>query len=180
MGSWIDILKLGAEGKGREARDLLEQLPEALISRVRSSVGRFINTLSADWKALGIFYEDDLVNSILTDVALSVEETLLLVELVCEQPEASMDHIVSVFPWKEGLKRSADQKRKRIADYLHSMGDLGIDLPLAVQSMVAEQGASVFEYDEIKYATSKVRVRQSWDDLKRSEERRVGKECRSR
>jgi hypothetical protein len=165
MGLWIEILKLGAEGKAGDARNLLAKIPEELTGRVRGSVKRFINTLSADWQALGILYEEDLVDSIVTDVALSVEETLLLVELV-QQPEASVDHILSVFPWKERLKRSADQKRKRIADYLHSIGDLGVDLPPAIQSMVAEEGESVFDFDETKYATSTVRVRRSWDGLK--------------
>lgn len=165
MGLWINILKLAAEGKADDARNVLEQIPERLVSRVRAAVRRFTNTLSEDWRALGIFYEEDLVDSIVADVVLSVEETLVLVELVRE-PEASVAHIVSVFPWKEGLRRNAEQKRKRIADYLHSMGDLGIDLPSAIQSMVAEEGESVFGFDETKYATSKVRVRQSWDDLK--------------
>jgi len=66
------------------------------MSRVRSAAKRFINTLATDWRALGSFYEDDLVNSILADVALSVEETLVLVELVNEQPQASLADIVSV------------------------------------------------------------------------------------
>jgi ribosomal protein L17 len=50
MGCWIDILKLGAEGKTGDARDLLEQIPQLLTGRVRSAVGRFINTLAADWR----------------------------------------------------------------------------------------------------------------------------------
>ena len=166
MGYWIDILKLGAAGKTRDARELLEELPQVLMSRVRSSAKRFINTLSADWRALGTFYEDDLVNSILADVALSVEETLVLVELAHEQPEASMAHIVSVFPWKEGYKRNADQKRKRIADYLQSMTELGVGLPSSIRSTVGDEGEFIYDFDETKYATSSTRVTRSWDGLK--------------
>lgn len=166
MGYWIEILKLGAEGKTGEARDLLEELPDVLMSRVRSAAKRFINTLATDWRALGSFYEDDLVNSILADVALSVEETLVLVELVNEQPQASLADIVSIFPWKEGYKRSDEQKRKRIADYLQSMSHLGIRLPPSIQTMVGGEGESLLEFDEVKYATSSNRIRQSWDGLK--------------
>src|SRR6266498_3956084 len=166
MGYWIEILKLGAEGKTREARDLLEELPDVLMSRVRSAAKRFINTLATDWRALGSFYEDDLVNSILADVALSVEETLVLVELVNEQPQASLADIVSIFPWKEGYKRSDEQKRKRIADYLQSMSHLGIRLPPSIQTMVGGEGESLLEFHEVKYATSSNRIRQSWDGLK--------------
>jgi hypothetical protein len=107
-----------------------------------------------------------LVNSILADVALSVDETLQLVELVHAEPDASMDHILSVIRWKQGLRRSADQKRKRVADYLSSMSDISVALSSSIKSMVRDEGESVFEFDEVKYATSSNRVRKSWDGLK--------------
>jgi len=180
MGVWVEILKLGACGEGRAAREkLLSDLPISLRSFVPASekirqyrgpiplaVRRFIANLGAGERALAQSGESDFVDYILDDVCAEVERTLLLAELCHRRPEATLTELRAVFPWAPGLKRSDEWKRKRIASYIKSFGASGVKLPTSIINAAPNEGAAEFQFDEIAYAVSPKRLEQSWKDFK--------------
>lgn len=180
MGVWVEILKLGACGEGRAAREkLLSDLPLSLRRFVSSSEGlrqyrgpiplavrRFIANLPVSERALAQGGESDFVDYILDDVCAEVERTLLLVEFCHRRPEATLAELQAVFPWASGLKRSDEWKRKRIAGYIKSFVASGVNLPASVINAAPNEGAAEFQFDEIAYAVSPKRLEHSWKDFK--------------
>ena len=180
MGVWVEILKLGASREGRAAREkLASDLPLSLRKFVPSSEGlrqyrgpiplavrRFIANLPAGAGALALSHECDFVDYILDDVCAEVERTLLLMELCHRRPGATLAELKAVFPWAQGLKRSNEWKRERIADYIRSFIASGLDLPTQLINTLGNEGAAEFRFDEIAYAVSPKRLEQSWKDFK--------------
>ncbi len=180
MGVWVEILKLGACGEGRAAREkLASDLPLSLRGFVPSSEGlrqyrgpiplavrRFIANLPVSERALAWSCESDFVDYILDDVCAEVERTLLLVEYCNLRPEAALAELQAVFPWASGLKRSDEWKRKRISSYVKSFIASGVKLPVSIINAVGNEGAAEFQFDEIAYAVSPKRFEQSWKDFK--------------
>lgn len=180
MGVWVEILKLGACGEGRAAREkLMSDLPLRLRRFAPSSVGlrqyqgpiplavrRFIANLPAGERALAQSSGCDFVDYILDDVCAEVERTLLLVELCHRRPEASLSELQAVFPWASGLKRSDEWKRKRIAGYIRSFVTAAVEIPASITNAASNEGAEEFPFDEIAYAVSPTRLEQSWKDFK--------------
>src|SRR2546423_524995 len=153
MGYWVEALKLGTEGKAYDARLLLEEIPDALrqirvdadgstryTGRVPSSVRAFVNALPEDWRALGTLYEDVFIDYIVEDVVLTAAATLVLVEVCRERPEASIEELVELYPWKEGLNRNLEWKRERITDNLRSMLAAGVALPAGTIAALRDEG----------------------------------------
>jgi hypothetical protein len=180
MGVWAEILKLGASGEGRAAREkLVSELPLSLREFVPSSEGlrqyrgpiplavrRFIANLPTAARALAFSHECDFVDYILDDVCAEVERTLLLMEICNRRPGATLVELKAVFPWAPGLKRSDEWKRERIAGYIRSFIALGLDLPAQLINALGNEGAAEFRFDEIAYAASPKRLEQSWKDFK--------------
>jgi hypothetical protein len=180
MGIWIEILKLGARGEGRAAREkLLSDLPLSLRRFVSTSDGfreyqgpiplavrRFIANLPTSERALARSGESDFVDYILDDVCAEVERTLLLVEFCHRCPGATLAELQSVFPWAPGLKRSDEWKRERTASYIRSFVTSGVKLPASIINAVGDEGTSVLQFNEIAYAVSPKRLEQSWKDFK--------------
>lgn len=180
MGIWVEILKLGASGERRTAREkLASDLPLSLRGFVPSSEGlrryhgpiplavrRFIANLPASERALARSHECDFVDYILNDVCAEVERTLLLVEFCHRRPEASLAELQAIFPWTSGLKRSDEWKRARLAGYIKSFVASGIKLPISIINIVEERSASASQFNEIAYAVSPRRLEQSWKDFK--------------
>jgi hypothetical protein len=180
MGVWVEILKLGASGEGRAAREKLAyDLPLSLREFAPSSEGlqryrgpiplavrRFIANLPASVRALALSHECDLVDYILDDVCEEVERTLLLMELCHQRLGATLAELKAVFPWAPGLKRSEEWKSARIAEYLRSFIASGLDLPAQLIDAGPNEGAAEFRFDEIAYAVSPKRLEQSWKDFK--------------
>ncbi len=186
MGVWVEILKLGACGEGRAAREkLASDLPLSLRGFVPSSEGlrqyqgpiplavrRFIANLPASERALARSGECDFVDYILDDVCSEVERTLLLVEYCHRRPGATLGELQAVFPWASGLKRSDEWKRERMASYIKSFVTSGVKLPASIIHAVEAVGGvgneegSEFQFDEIAYAVSPKRLAQSWRDFK--------------
>jgi hypothetical protein len=182
MSIWIDILNLGASGKADDARQMLEvDLRKALrhysesaegsreyFGPVPQAVRRFISKLPANEKALARFHEQDLVDNIVDDVVTAIRRTLLLVEFVGLNPDATIDDLVEFFPWDGGLKRDAEWKKKRIITYLRSMLSAGI--PLEVKAELPDDGADLYNFDELAFAGSNQRIDNSWADFKRQQD----------
>lgn len=184
MSVWIDILKLGAEGRTDEARELLEIdlrnalrlfSPTAEGSReyhglVPKAVARFISKLPSHEKALARFHEQDLVDSIVDDVVGAVRRSLLLVEFISLNRDASIDDLVEFFPWDSGLKRDAAWKKKRIVAYVRSMLAAGICLPPVETELPDDLESEPYSFDELAFAASNQRVENSWADFKRQQD----------
>ena len=127
MGVWAEILKLGASGEGRAAREkLVSELPLSLREFVPSSEGlrqyrgpiplavrRFIANLPTAARALAFSHECDFVDYILEDVCAEVERTLLLMEICHRRPGATLVELKAVFPWavsQAQFPRCGDEK----------------------------------------------------------------------
>ena len=184
MGIWTDILTLGATGQAQAARQKLAlDLPLVLRSFVASSRGsreyvgelpravtRFMYSLSdASERALLEALEREFVDTVVDDVINGVEKSLLLVELCLAQPHASLDELVHSFPWESGLKRSAEWKRKHIADQLRSMSVAGVPLPETVVAALGDEGEPCFAFNEIAFAVAPKRLEWSWSDFKKQQ-----------
>jgi hypothetical protein len=182
MSVWIDILKLGADGKTDEARQLLEVdlrnalrqfSPSSEGSReyhgpVPKAVARFISKLPLHEKALARFHEQDLVDNIVDDVVSAIRRTLLLIEFVRLNPNARVDDLVEFFPWDAGLKRDAEWKKKRIITYLRSVIASGIVLP--IKDEFPHDESDLYNFDELAFAGSNERIENSWADFKRQQD----------
>ncbi|HEY8461582.1 MAG TPA: hypothetical protein VIM99_14430 [Blastocatellia bacterium] len=180
MGVWVEILKLGASGEARAAREkLASDLPLSLREFAPSSEGlrqyrgpiplavrRFIANLPAGARALALSHECDFVDYILEDVCAEVERTLLFIELCRRRPEATLAELKSVFPWAPGLKRSDKWKSERIAGYIKSFVASGLELPAQLISAALDEDAEELRFDEVAYAVSPRRLEQSWKDFK--------------
>lgn len=181
MSTWIDILTLGAEGDSQSARELLhgQVRVELLLSPSDSTgsyrgllplaVANFINKLPEDERSLAKFHQDELVDYVMDDVITGMEKPLLLVELCRARPLSTLDDLVELYPWEEGLKRSAEWKRKWIADILQSLREAEVALPSGIISNLNDEGETRYEFNEIKYALKTQRLEWSWDDFKRKQ-----------
>jgi hypothetical protein len=184
MGIWIDILTLGATGQSSAARQKLAlDLPLTLRSFIASSRGtreymgeipravtRFRYSLSdASERALLEGLEHEFVDAIVDDVMNGAAQSLLLVELCLAQPHASLPELVHSFPWEVGLKRSAEWKRKHVADQLRSMSVAGVPLPETVSTALGDEGEPCFAFNEIAFAVAPKRLEWSWSDFKRQQ-----------
>jgi hypothetical protein len=180
MGVWVEILKLGASGEGRAAREkLASDLPLSLRKFAPSSEGlqqyrgpiplavrRFIANLPAGDRTLALSHECDFVDYILEDVCAEVERTLLFIELCHRQPGATLAELKSVFPWTPGLKRSDEWKAERITSYIRSFITSGLELPAQLINTAQNEGTEELQFDEIAYAVSPKRLERSWKDFK--------------
>jgi hypothetical protein len=119
-------------------------------------------------------YEEDLVNYIIDDVRAEVGRTVALLELCRHDPPLSRDRLIDLFPWAPGLKRNNEWKAQRLAVYLRSMADLGLEIPEPVLSDCGAESIQPFPFNEVHYATSKKRLEQSWMDFKKQSE--IGRE----
>jgi hypothetical protein len=184
MGIWISILTLGATGQALAARQKLAlDLPLALRSFVASSRGtreylgelpravtKFRYNLSdASERTLLEALEREFVDTVVDDVINGVEKSLLLVELCLAQPHASLHELVHSFPWEFGLKRSAEWKRKHVADQLRSMIAAGVPLPETVVTALGDEGEPCFAFNEIAFAVAPKRLEWSWSDFKKQQ-----------
>lgn len=181
MGTWLDILMLGAEGDSVAARELLQGQArvdllfppdpgassyQALLPR---AVAGFINKLNEEDRSLAKFHQDELVDYVMDDVITGMEKPLLLIELCRARPQSSLEELVDLFPWEEGLKRSAEWKRKWLADMLQSLRAAGIPLSDSVLAGLGDEGEAIYEFNEVKYALKTQRFGWSWDDFKRKQ-----------
>ena len=184
MGIWIDILTLGATGQSLAARQKLAlDLPLGLRSFVASSRGsreyggelpravtRFRYSLSDESeRALLEALEREFVDAVVDDVINGVEKSLLLVELCLAQVHPSLDELVHSFPWESSLKRSAEWKRKHIADQLRSMITAGVPLPETVVTALDDEGEPCFAFNEIAFAVAPKRLTWTWSDFKKQQ-----------
>jgi hypothetical protein len=184
MGIWIDILTLGATGQSPAARQKLAlDLPLALRSFVASSRGRreyvgelpravtrFRYSLSdASERALLEALEREFVDAVVDDVVTGVEKSLLLVELCLAQAQPSLDELSYSFPWESSLKRSAEWKRKHIADQLRSMSAARVPLPETIVTALGDEGEPCFAFNEIAFAIAPKRLAWSWSDFKKQQ-----------
>lgn len=182
MSTWIDILTLGAEGDSQGARELLygQVRVELLLSPGDSrgayrgllpkAVASFINRLPEDERALARLHQDELVDYVMDDVITGMEKPLLLVELCRARPLSTLDDLVELYPWEEGLKRSSEWKRKWIADMLKSLRAAKVALPPAIISRLGDdEDKDGYEFNEVKYALKSQRLEWSWDDFKRKQ-----------
>ena len=113
--------------------------------------------------------ERKFVDAIVDDVINGVEKSLLLVELCLAQPHVSLHELVHNFPWESGLKRSAEWKRKHIADQLRSMITAGVPLPETVVTALDDEGAPCFAFNEIAFAVAPKRLEWSWSNFKKQQ-----------
>jgi hypothetical protein len=179
LGIWLDILRCGAAGRIEDARRLLsEELPLSLRSYgsdrykgpVPKAIAQFIVFLPSSDQPVARSYQRELADYIVDDVVDSVRESLALVQLCLAQPEISIEELARVLPWKEGLKRSADQKRQRVINLLKSMIACDIPLPLGTVTILGDRGEAAYPFDEVAYAAAPKRLQQSWKDFKRQQE----------
>jgi hypothetical protein len=184
MGIWINILTLGATGRSLAARQKLAfELPLALRSFAASSrgsreyagelpraVARFRYSLSDESeRALLEALEREFIDAVVDDVINGVEKSLLLVELCLAQAHASLNELAHNFPWESSLKRSAEWKRKHIADHLRSMIAAGVPLPETIGAALGDQGEPLFAFNEIAFAIAPKRLEWSWSDFKKQQ-----------
>lgn len=179
MGIWLDILRYGATGQIEDARRLLsEELPLSLRrygsdryqGPVPRAIAQFIVSLPTSDQAVARSYQRELADYIVDDVVESVRESLDLVQLCVAQPEISVDEMARVLAWKEGLKRSPDQKRNKVAQLLKSM--IACDLPLPAQTVarLSNGGEEAYRFDEVAYAVAPTRLQRSWKTFKEQQE----------
>lgn len=182
MSIWVKVLQLAANGKTDEARQLLEvDLRNTLRhysetsegnreyhGPVPNAVARFISKLPSNEKGLAQFHEEDLVDTIVDDVVVAVQRTVLLVEFVRRSPDANIEDLVEFFPWDSGLKRDAEWKKRRIIAYLRSMVTAGVALTLKTE--LPDDGSDLYSLDELAFAGSNQRIENSWNDFKRQQD----------
>lgn len=181
MGTWLDILILGAEGDSAAARHMLQGQArvELLLSPesgttsyqglLPKAIASFVNRLPEEDRSLARLHQDELVDYVMDDVITGMEKPLLLIELCLSRPDLSLEELVELYPWEEGLKRSAEWKRKWLADTLQSLLDAGVPLPASVMTKLGDEGEANYEFNEIKYALKAQRLEWSWEDFKKKQ-----------
>lgn len=130
------------------------------------AIQRFGAQLPESERILLRTYECELADTILDDVCAEIARTLQLVEISYTYPEATLDELVTYFPWAPGLKRSVEWKRTRITHYLHSFVAVGLSLPAEIQGLAHHVDLPPLPFHEIAYAITPKRLEQSWRDFK--------------
>lgn len=190
MGLWLEALNLAAVGNYEDASNKLNfELPLLLAgprnlgaARLQHSsdahshhgalsheVSSFISCLPTSEREMARSREDDLVAFALESIQAVVRRTLNLVRFCRAHPHFSLDQMASGFSDWEGLKRSLDERRNLVADYLRSMLESGIALPQATVQSLGGEGEARYSFNEIALAR-RWDVELSWRDFKRRNE----------
>ncbi len=183
MGSWIDILRLGASGDSQRAREVLYfhltltlRYPASWSAEdlqykgpLSDAVGAFISKLPQSELPMADSRKTDFVDYILENVIAGIERTLLLVEFCHAHAEMTLDEIATNFPGWAGLKRSVEQKKEWVADMLRSMLARGVTLPQSMVSELEDKGEPKYEFNEIAYV-KKWDMGLAWNDFKKQQE----------
>jgi hypothetical protein len=179
LGIWLDILRLGAAGRNEDARRLLhEELPLSLRSYrsdkyqgpVPKAIAGFITFLAPSDQAVARSYQRELADYIVDDVVESVRESLDIVQICMAQPEILIEELARVLTWKEGLKRSPDQKREIAIRLLKSMIACDIPLPAQIVTRLSDGGEETYRFDEVAFAVAPIRLQRSWKKFKDQQE----------
>lgn len=177
MSIWLQILEWVTRRETTRVRQALDlDLPMALREFVAAAqdarryagvlpraVRRFAAQLPAGERALLRSYECEFVDTLLDNVCAEVERTVQLLELCYAHPTATPDDLLPLFPWAHGLKRSAEWKRARLAQYLASFAAAGLVLPINFHCTTT---LPLLPFHEVAYAVAPKRLEQSWRAFK--------------
>jgi hypothetical protein len=144
MALWLEMLNLASQGNHEEATKLLNfELPLALCGTgksrgpLASALARFIATLPDSERGFAGSRSDDLLALALDALRSSIQRSINLLRFCHSHSDLSLDGLASSFNGWEGLKRSTEDRRQLIADYLRSMLNEGVSLPDATVNVLA-------------------------------------------
>lgn len=178
---WRGLLRIAAE-EGFE--DVEAQLFEIVPLRLRDynsrldsangylgpvpeAIKRFTTQLPLDQRSIVESAASELVDQIIDDVVAGMQKPLLLIKTCHAYPDATIDELVTHYPWEWGLKRSRIWKLRWVTDMLRSMTASGVPLPCTIVNALGDEGEAKYEFNEVRYATSRTRIERTWKDYQR-------------
>ncbi len=174
MSLWIDVLRLGAEGRSDEARFIIAREmslslchystkgPSGYDGPLPKAVRSYAAKLNTVERNRLLANETEFIEIVLDDVLHGIVKRLILVEFCFANPNLDFDQLVARYPWWSGLKRNNTWKAAWIADHLRSFIARRIALPPAIVITLGERGEAKYDFNELAWAIAPNRFEKSW------------------